>query len=257
LLDTQLQNAGIPLEQKPAVSRWIDRRDKLSSTDWELYGGEIGLSPSQITAMKSMLGNQNLWQQSEELVRLFAAAGPMGITPYLRYDPGIVRGLDYYTGTVFEAQESRGDIRRAILGGGRYDNLVADVGGDPLPGIGFAMGDVVISLILESKNLVPANVGAYPAPVLVTVFDQQRLPASIILAAALRQAGINTNLYPEIAKLPKQFKYADRLGIRLAAVIGPDEESQGLVTIKNLSDGTQVTLPTGQAPATIQQMLVR
>ena len=257
LLDAQLQNAGIPLEQKPAVSRWIDRRDKLSSTDWELYGGEIGLSPSQITAMKSMLGNQNLWQQSEELVRLFAAAGPMGITPYLRYDPGIVRGLDYYTGTVFEAQESRGDIRRAILGGGRYDNLVADVGGDPLPGIGFAMGDVVISLILESKKLVPANVGAYPAPVLVTVFDQQRLPASIVLAAALRQAGINTNLYPEMAKLPKQFKYAARLGIRLAAVIGPDEEAQGLVTIKNLSDGTQVTLPTGQAPATIQQMLVR
>jgi histidyl-tRNA synthetase len=257
LLDTQLQAAGIPVEQKPIVSRWIDRRDKLGSTAWEVYGEEIGLSPAQIDAMKAMLANQNLWQQSEQLARLFAAAQSMGIAPYLHYDPGIVRGLDYYTGTVFEAQETRGDIRRAILGGGRYDNLLADVGGDPLPAVGFAMGDVVISLILESKDLVPSNVGCYPASVLVTVFDQERLSASISLAAALRQSGINTNLYPEVAKLPKQFKYADRLGIRFAVVIGPDEAAQDLVTIKSLADGSQVTLPSGQAPAAIQRMLAR
>ncbi len=255
LLDAQLQAAGIPVEQKPVVSRWIDRRDKLSSTDWEAYGGEISRTPAQIDAMKAMLANQNLWQQSEQLVRLFTAAQAMGIGSYLRYDPGIVRGLDYYTGTVFEAQEASGDIRRAILGGGRYDNLLADVGGDPLPAVGFAMGDVVISLILESRGLIPANVGAYPAAVLVTVFDQDRLPASISFASSLRQAGINTNLYPEIAKLPKQFKYADRLGIRLAAVIGPDEAAQDLVTLKNLADGSQITVSTEQAPAAILRML--
>jgi histidyl-tRNA synthetase len=255
LLDAQLQAAGIPPEQKPVVSRWIDRRDKLSCTDWEAYGGDIGLSPAQVDAMKSMLANQNLWQQSEQLVRLFAAAQAMGISPYLRYDPGIVRGLDYYTGTVFEAQEARGDIRRAILGGGRYDNLLADVGGDPLPAVGFAMGDVVINLILESKGLVPPNVGVYPAQVLVTVFDQERLPASISLASSLRQAGINTNLYPEIARLPKQFKYADRLGIRLATVIGPDEAAHGMVTLKNLADGSQILVSTEQAPAAILEML--
>ena len=235
--------------------RWIERRDKLNSAEWEAYGIDIGLSPAQIEAMKAMLANKNLWQKSEQLVRLFAAAKAMGISAYLHYDPGIVRGLDYYTGTVFEAQEARGDIRRAILGGGRYDNLLAAVGGDPLPAVGFAMGDVVISLILEAKGLVPTNVGSYPAPVLVTVFDQERLSASIALASTLRQAGINTNMYPEIAKLPKQFKYADRLGIRLAAVIGPDEAEQGLVTLKNLSDGSQITVSLAQAPVAVLKML--
>ena len=257
LLDAQLVAAGVPVEQKPIVSRWIDRRDKLSSADWEAYGSEIGLRAAQIQAMKAMLANQNLWQQSEQLVRLFDAAKAMGISAYLRYDPGIVRGLDYYTGTVFEAQEARGEIRRAILGGGRYDNLLADVGGDPLPAVGFAMGDVVISLILEAKGLIPKNVGAYPASVLVTVFDQERLTASISLASALRQAGINTNLYPEIAKLPKQFKYADRLGIRLVAIVGPDEAEQGMVTLKNLSDSSQNTVSVEQAPAAILKMLSR
>jgi histidyl-tRNA synthetase len=255
LLDSQLECAGIISEQKPGVLRWIDRRDKLSSNDWELYGSEIGLSSSQITAMKATLGNQDLWQQSEALVGMFAAAEALGIAPYIRFDPGIVRGLDYYTDTVFEAQEVSGDIRRAILGGGRYDNLVSDVGGEPLPGIGFAMGDVVISLILESKGLIPANVGEYPAQVLVTVFDQERQPASLAFSSRLRQAGINTNLYPETAKLPKQFKYADRLGIRLAVVIGPDEAAQELVTVKNLTDSSQQTISAEQAPILIKQLL--
>ena len=255
LLDAQLQAAGISVVQKPVVSRWIDRRDKLSAEAWVAYGSEIGLTNSQIDAMQNMLEDKELWQQSEELVRLFSAAQTMGISPYLKFDPGIVRGLDYYTGTVFEAQEARGEIRRAILGGGRYENLVAAVGGDPLPGVGFAMGDVVISLILESKGLVPADVSAYPAVVLVTVFDKELQPASLALASTLRQAGINTNLYPEAAKLPKQFKYADRLGIRLAAVIGPDEAAQGLVTLKNLADGSQVTIPASQVPPAIREKL--
>jgi len=255
LLDSQLQKAGISPEQKSQVLRWIDRRDKMSSNDWESYGVEIGLISSQINGVKTMLGNLNLWQESEDLVRMFTAAQSLGIAPYLRYDPGIVRGLDYYTDTVFEAQEAKGDIRRAILGGGRYDNLVSDVGGDPLPGIGFAMGDVVITLILESKGLIPENVGAYPAPVLVTVFDEERLPASLAFSTTLRQAGVNTNLYPEITKLQKQFKYADRLGIRLAVIIGPDEAAQGNVTIKNLADGNQQTIASAQAPQTIKTLL--
>jgi len=251
LLDTQLIAAGIPPANNPVVSRWIDRRDKLSLTDWTTYAAEIGLSPAQITAMQAMLANFDLWRQSEDLVRLFDAAQALGITSYMRYDPGIVRGLDYYTGTVFEAQEARGDFRRSILGGGRYDNLLADVGGETLPATGYAMGDVVITLILESKSLIPADIFANPAQVLVTVFDQERLPASLALATRLRQAGINVNLYPEIAKLPKQFKFADRLGIRLAAIIGPDEAAQGLVTLKNLTNGSQQTLPVDQLHAAI------
>jgi histidyl-tRNA synthetase len=186
---------------------------------------------------------------------LFEAARALGISNYLRYDPKIVRGLDYYTGTVFEAKEAGGEFHRSILGGGRYDNLLADVGGEKLPAVGFAMGDVVINLILESKGLIPANVNANPAQVLVTIFDEEQLSASLALASHLRQAGINVNMYPEIAKLPKQFKFADRLGIRLAVVIGPDEAVDGLVTIKNLADGSQLTILLDQAAIAIKKML--
>ena len=255
LLDAQLSGMGITPEMKPSISRWIDRRDKMNPEAWDAYGLESGLSAAQLTSMNEMLASQDLWQQSDELVRLFSALEALGASAYVRYDPGVVRGLDYYTGTVFEAVDIRGDVRRAILGGGRYDNLLADVGGEPLPGVGFAMGDVVISLILESKGLFPADLGKSPAQVLVTIFDAERQGASISLAATLRQAGLKVICYPEAAKLPKQFKNADRLGIRLAAVIGPDEAANGTVTIKDLSSGDQTTVNRAEAAQRLNELL--
>jgi len=237
------------------VLRWIDRRDKLSPADWEAYASEIGLRAEQVEMIKTMLADTELWRKSDELVRLFAAVQALGTADYVKYDPGVVRGLDYYTGTVFEAYEIRGDVRRAILGGGRYNNLLADVGGEPLPGVGFAMGDVVITLILEARGLIPPSANANPADVLVTVFDAGLQPASLALAASLRQAGLCVNCYPEPAKLPKQFKYADRLGIRVAAVIGPDEAANGQVTIKDLGQGTQQTVDQADAAAQIRKIL--
>ncbi len=255
LLDAELTAAGVLDEQKPSVLRWIDRRDKLNPADWEAYASEIGLHSQQVEAIKTTLGDTELWRKSDELVRLFAAVQALGTAAYIKYDPGIVRGLDYYTGTVFEAYEIRGDVRRAVLGGGRYNNLLADVGGEPLPGVGFAMGDVVITLILEARGLIPPAANANPANVLVTVFDPELQPASLSLAAALRQAGLRVNCYPEPAKLPKQFKYADRLGIRVAAVIGPDEAANSQVTIKDLQQGTQQTINRSDAAAQIQKIL--
>ncbi len=86
------------------------------------------------------------------------------------YDPNIIRGLEYYTGTVFEARDRDGEFR-AILGGGRYDNLVADVGGLPVGGMGFAMGDVVIRLVLQKYGCLPV-LKTFPAQVMVTIFDE-------------------------------------------------------------------------------------
>ncbi|MBN2146857.1 MAG: histidine--tRNA ligase [Anaerolineales bacterium] len=247
LLDAEFSAIGIAPETRPNIARWVDRRDKMRSDEWEAYGSEIGLSPAQLQSMKTLLQNQELWKKSEELVRLFAALEALGVSEYIRYDPSIVRGLDYYTGTVFEAFDISGGVRRAILGGGRYDNLLADVGGEPLTGVGFAMGDVVISLVLESKGLIPENLGQTPAEILVTVFDQECITASLAFAAELRQAGIRAICYPEPAKLPKQLKYADRIGIRTAIVIGPEEIAQGMVAVKDLSTSEQQVLPRAQA----------
>jgi histidyl-tRNA synthetase len=238
LMDGEFNRIGIPAELRPETLRWIDRRDKMSKDEWKSYAQEIGLSETQFNAMVELLSNQDLWQKSDEMIRLFKAIDALGASPFVRYAPNIIRGLDYYTGTVFEAWDMDGEFR-AMFGGGRYDNLVGAVGGDPLPGVGFAMGDVVTALILKKFGLLPEEIKAYPAQVMVTVFDESMLPESYTLASELRQAGINTICYPEAAKLAKQFKFADRIGAQLVLVLGPDEQKQRVVTIKNLQDGSQ------------------
>ena len=242
LMDDRFDALDIPAEQRPAASSWIDRREKLSPEAWTDYGKEIGLSPEQITKVKEMLADNELWKQSAELTRFFAVVEALGLSDYIVFDASIVRGLLYYTGTVFEAWEVGGDIKRSILGGGRYDNLTRDVGGDPIPGVGFAMGDVVISLILEKYGLLPKDSNMNPASVFVTVFDQERLLESFKLASELRRAGLNVVCYPEAAKLQKQFKYADRMGAKVTLVLGPDEVEKGQVAVKNLLNGEQVSV---------------
>jgi histidyl-tRNA synthetase len=243
LMDARFEAFDISLEQRPAVSSWIDRRDKMSSDAWDAYGSDIGLSKSQRSSLKSMLDDQELWKQSDELTRFFAVIDTLKLSDYVKFDPSIVRGLLYYTGTVFEAWEVGGDIKRSILGGGRYDNLTRDVGGDPIPGVGFAMGDVVITLLLEKYGLLPQDLRFNPAPILVTVFDQECLLPSFKLASDLRRAGLNVVCYPEVARLQKQFKYADRIGAKVTLVLGPDEVANDQVTVKNLINGDQVTAP--------------
>ncbi len=175
---------------------------------------------------------------------------------YVKFDPNIMRGLLYYTGTVFEAFDQTGVVSRAIFGGGRYDNLMRDVGGDPLSGVGFAMGDVVIGLILKTIGLIPAFVPT-PAPVLVTIFDESLWMNSYALAAELRAAGLNVTTYPEPAKLPKQFKFGDRMGMRIMLVIGPDEAAANKVTVKNLASGQQETVARADVEKVVRKILER
>ena len=117
------------------------------------------------------------------------------------------------------------------------------------------MGDVVITLLLEKYGLLPKNLNVNPAPVLVTVFDEERLLESFKLASELRRAGLNVVCYPEAAKLPKQFKYADRIGAKVTLVLGPDEAAKRQVTVKNLSNGEQVVIPQSEAATVIRKMI--
>ena len=255
LIDSRFDAYDIPSERRPGVSSWIDRREKMTPEAWMAYGKEIGLSPEQITNLKEMLADRDLWKQSDELTRFFAVIDALGLSDYVIFDGSIMRGLLYYTGTVFEAWEVGGDIKRSILGGGRYDNLTRDVGGDPIPGVGFAMGDVVIMLILEKYGLLPEELNINPAPVFVTVFDEARLLDSFKLASELRRAGLNVVCYPEAARLQKQFKYADRIGAKLTIVLGPDEVEKGQVAVKNLLNGEQISVVRSQLNAEIRKIL--
>jgi histidyl-tRNA synthetase len=255
LMNTRFAGIGVPPDLQVAVAGWIDRRAKLEPDAWRAYGAELGLKDEWTAKVEALLEQEDLWKEWPALVRFFEAIAALGMDEFVRYDPSIMRGLLYYTGTVFEAWEVGGEIRRSILGGGRYDNLLSDVGGEPLPAVGFAMGDVVISLVLEQYGLLPEALKVQPAQVLVTVFDEATQLESLKIAGELRRDGLNVAVYPELAKLGKQFKYADRIGARAALVLGPSELKDGQVTVKDLASGEQVAVAREQVREVLERIL--
>ena len=237
LMERKLAEIGIGAAQHVDVFHLIDRRGRLSPDKWDAWARDIGLTESQLAALRGLLSDSHLWQESEELRQIFATAKALGLADYLVYDASIVRGLDYYTGPVFEAYD-RAHKFRAIFGGGRYDNLVADVGGDRITGVGLAMGDVIIELLLDRAGKRP-DLPASPTRVLVTLFSADLYPQTLALAGRLRQAGINAEQVLEATRLGKQIRYADRKGIPYVAILGPDELAAGQVILKDLSTGEQ------------------
>jgi histidyl-tRNA synthetase len=239
LMERKLAEIGVGEEVRQAVFRLIDRRDKLPPDGWAARARDIGLAEEQLEALRALLDNPDLWQESDELRAVFATARTLGLVDYLVYDASIVRGLDYYTGPVFEAYDRQRRFR-AIYGGGRYDNLVADVGGDRISGVGFAMGDVIIELLLDRVGKRP-ELPATPSRVLVTLFSPDLYSQTLTLAARLRRAGVNAEQVLKPDRLGKQIRYADRKGIPYVAILGPDEFEAGKVLLKDLTTGEQHT----------------
>jgi histidyl-tRNA synthetase len=240
LVDSALKEIGIRGEAVGAAFRLIDKKEKMSLPKWQSYARETGLTEEQVRGLIKILADRQLWSRSSELVEFFDAVNAFGVSEYVEFNPAVIRGLDYYTGTVFEARDS-GNEFRALLGGGRYDNLVADVGGGKVPGVGFALGDVVLELILKKFGKGPKGRIA-PADVLVTMFSAQEAKAALRIARSLRSSGIAAEWYPAPDRLPKQLKYADALGIPLAVIVGPDEIREGKATLKDLSRRAQITV---------------
>jgi len=255
LMEGELSKLDISPDKQGKVFRLIDRRDKLNDKEWGAYALKIGLENKQFDGIKTLLGSENLWKESKELVQFFSAVDALGVKDYVEYSPRIIRGLDYYTGTVFEALAISTDVRRSVSGGGRYDNLLADVGGDSLPGVGFAMGDMVLNVVLEELGLLPENRGNSPAKVLVTVFDKESQLASYRLSAELRQTGLKVFSYPTADKLGKQFRHADRIGAIIAVILGPDEIANQQVAIKDLQTREQITVARAEVAAVIRDIL--
>ncbi|HHE73618.1 MAG TPA: hypothetical protein ENL37_00835 [Desulfobacteraceae bacterium] len=203
--------------------------------------------------MKNLIEDKDLYRQSGYLKRFFSVLDALNVEEYVKYDPRIVRGLDYYTGVVFEAKDT-GEKNRSILGGGHYDNLVEDVGGEPIPGVGFAMGDVVLPIVLEELGKLP-ELNLHPADVLVTVFDEELLEESLKVADELRGVGIRTEIFPEAVKLGKQFKYADRTDMHFVVVLGPEELAAGEVKIKDMRTGKQNAIKREQVAGYLKKEL--
>lgn len=154
---------------------------------------------------------------------------------------GMVRGLDYYTGTIYETQLDDYPELGSVAGGGRYANLAGLYTRSTLPGVGISIGLTRLFWQLREAGLI--DVAASTVDVLVTLMDEARSGESLALAADLRRAGLNVETVMEPGKLAKQFKYADRAGIRFVAVLGENELAAGTVTIKDLVGAEQRELP--------------
>ena len=157
-----------------------------------------------------------------------------------KFDPTIVRGLDYYTGPIFETIVTEPKIG-SITGGGRYDNLIKSLGGPDMSAVGTTIGlDRIVDCIVE-LNLLP-NLPKTKTRILVANFGEETIDESLKLVTDLRNNNIASSFYPDSEKLGKQFKYANSLGIPFVAMIGTDESKNNQITIKNMTTGEQKTI---------------
>jgi histidyl-tRNA synthetase len=203
-------------------------------------------------AVKLLLKGQNYSEfQAEDILKkvtnslptkkindLFDLLKKTGVPPAnYAFDPSLARGLDYYTGLIFEL-EVEGYVGGSVGGGGRYDKLVGTFSDNNLPAVGFSFGLDRIMEALEELKLLPQE--SSQTQVLVTIFNEDLLEASLEATSTLRNQGIDTEIYldPE-AKLDKQLKYADVKKIPYVIVLGPEEVNKKVVTLKDLSSGDQ------------------
>jgi histidyl-tRNA synthetase len=183
-------------------------------------------------------GNPSLDAGRAELAEVLELVRAMGV-PETHYalNFSIARGLDYYTGTVYETHLTDYPQIGSICSGGRYDNLASNYTNSKLPGVGISIGATRLFWQLREAKLIGTATSTVQA--LVTQMDEAELPRYLALAQRLRNAGIATEVQLEPRKLAKQFQHADRAGIRFVLVLGPDEIAKGVVTVKDLSKNDQ------------------
>jgi len=231
-----------------SVLQTIDKLDKKTKAEVEKELSQKGLTATQIKQIFAALAQA---KPNEELKQIFTFLKISKVPQkYYCFAPSLVRGLDYYTRAIFEAQVTKPKIG-SVSGGGRFDNLVAQLGGPQITGTGTSIGLERIVEVIKEHRLWP-QIKPTATKILVTVFSPELLPLSLRTANWLRQKGLAVELFldPE-KKLDKQLKYADRKGIPYALIIGPEEAEKNLVTLKNLSARTQKTLPLAKLPSLV------
>ncbi|HEY5228414.1 MAG TPA: histidine--tRNA ligase [Opitutaceae bacterium] len=181
--------------------------------------------------------------------KLLGGLEAMGLAEFIQVDLGVVRGLAYYTGFVFEAFDRKGELR-ALAGGGRYDDLVQKLGGPALPAVGFAIGDMTFGLLLEERGLAPVITQA-PDIYVVIGGPAERRPAFADIHA-LRALGYRVDYPMRELAFGKQFKAAAESGAKIALIYGADEIAKGVVKMRDLTDRTEREFPAGEVEATVR-----
>lgn len=262
VLSAMMQVAEVAEQDHVAVITVLDKLDKIGRDGVRRELEEFGLAEDAITALVDELPhvddrgartfgelNDETLQKLQaqigatedgaaaiaELQTLLELARHTRAAAHLVLDAHLARGLSYYTGPIFEIRSD--DFNGSLGGGGRYDELIGMFLRDSIPACGFSLGVERILVLMRERGLQQEDATA--ADVLVTTFDAQMLGESLALASELRAQGLRVDLYTDVDKLGKQFKYADERKIPTVVVLGPSELEEGVVAVKRLDSGAQ------------------
>jgi histidyl-tRNA synthetase len=199
-----------------------------------------------LNALYRMLANLDEGVAVHDLDEIVELCATTSAARHIKLDITLARGLSYYTGAIMEIAVP--DLAGSLGGGGRYDGLIGMFLGENIPACGFSLGLERILVVMAERGMFPASAAdAAPADVMITLFDDDGVPDALRLAGELRARALRVEVYPEVAKLGKQFKYASERRIRFAVVAGSDERDRQEVTIKNMETGEQSSVPRASA----------
>jgi histidyl-tRNA synthetase len=207
-------------------------------------------SLAALEALLAPIGGEKLAARLVEWRKLLGGLKAMGLERFIEVDLGVVRGLAYYTGFVFEAFDRKGELR-ALAGGGRYDDLVQKLGGPAFPAVGFAIGDMTFALLLEQRGLTPTMVQA-PDVYCVIGGEAERI-AAFGAIQTIRASGYRVDYPMRDVAFGKQLKAASDSGAKLALIFGADELAKGVVKIRNLGDRTESEVPSADVMSALRE----
>ncbi len=265
--------SGVPDAQLPDLYRSVDKFDKIGAEGVQKELLDRGIADDVVARMMDLIthsepGVANLTYVAEQLGDAEGATDGVGelreLAEYLdnlsvdpttyEFDFTMVRGLGYYTGPIFETVITEPNLG-SVSGGGRYDELIGMFRRESMPTTGTSLGIERIIDLMEALELYPSDIGGTVVQALVTVFNSDVRPACATIATELRNAGIRTELYLQDRHISKQFKHADRKGIPVVVIAGPDELAKDEVTLRRLRDGEEVTSSRAEMPSNIRQLL--
>ena len=266
------QFAGVPTEQLGGLYRSIDKLDKigLSGVSAELAENQIpepviekllallqieGDAETVLNALSEQLGDSEVANEGiSELEELSGYLTILGVPEeFYRINVSMVRGLEYYTGPIYETVVEEPKIG-SITGGGRYDELIGSFSRQSYPATGTSFGIERIIDVMEEFDMFPPAVGKTVTQVLVTVFDADLAQESLKLATLLRSNGIRTEVYCRSTRISTQMKYADSKGIPYAVILGSDEVETGTVAVRDLASREQQVVPREKLVPHIQEL---
>lgn len=265
VLNAVLAALKVTQAQLPLAYQVLDKLGRRDYAEQRKRAVDLGLDAGTLDRVESLLEIRT-WEQFEAAMSGYPAAvtegqslrecimaiRAMGLGEFIDFDLSIVRGLAYYTGTVFELFDA-GKTLRAICGGGRYDQLLGTLGGVDLPAVGFGMGDVVLGELLRERGRAPAEVATID--VFVAGVTAEDRPHVLAMAHDLRDAGIRVEYALRYEAVGKQFKLADARNAAFAVVIGPDDRARGEVQLKDLAGKVQRAVKASDVAGELKRLL--